>query len=110
MEWTNVNYNHGNFFDGTYFTVPEKGLYRFNACCYQAASNSGQIYLYVNDKRYIWAARAESNDQIGFVNIDTTLELVKNDKVDVRLYGKLDNLTSTSTTYVEGRMIARLNE
>ena len=108
MKWTNVDYNHGNFFDGTYFTVPEKGLYRFNASCYQASSSYGQIYLYVNDNKYIWAARTESNGKDGFVNVDTTLELVKNDKVDVRLVGELGNLNDKMTTYIEGRMIARL--
>ena len=110
MKWSNVDYNHGNFFDGTYFTVPENGLYRFYAYCYQAASSEGYIWLYLNDKSYVWAARAESNANSGIVHIDTTLELVKNDKVDFRFLGKLDNLSDTRTTYAEGRMIARLNE
>ena len=109
MKWTNVDYNHGNFFDGTYFTVPENGLYRFYAYCLQASSSTGYINLYLNGSEKIWVRRAESNSNNGFINIDTTLELVKNDKVDFRFQGELHNLTDTRTTYVEGRMIARLN-
>ena len=67
--------------------------------------------LYINGNQGIRSARAESYDKLGFVNIDTTLELVKNDKVDVRFYGKLHNLSDVpTTTYFEGRMIARLNK
>ena len=110
MQWTNVDYNHGSCFDGTYFTVPENGLYCFNATCYQASSYYGQIFLYVNGNEHVWTARAETNNEEGFVNIDTTLELAKNDKVHVRLYGKFDNLTVKQTTFFEGRLVARLNE
>ena len=109
VTWANVDYNHGSFFDGTYFTVPANGLYCFNALCLQEASAEGQILLYINDNQHILAER-KSNGNYGFVNIDTTLELVKNDKVDVRFLGQLDNLSDKETTYFEGRMIARLNE
>ena len=110
MEWKYVDYNLGNFFDGTYFTVPENGLYSFNAFCGQNSSNYGGIRLHVNDNLHIYAERAESNNRLGFVNIDTTLKLVKNDKVDVRFSGTLGDTNDSMTTYFEGRMIARLDE
>ena len=110
VEWENVDYNLGNFFDGTYLTVPENGLYSFYACCLQNSSSYGQIYLYLNNDLHIYAERAESNNSLGFVNIDTTLKLAKNDKVDVRFHGTLYNTNCEETTYFEGRMIARLDE
>ena len=109
VEWAIVDYNLGNYFDGTYFTVPENGLYYFKACCHQHSSNYGGIYLYLNDNSHIYAERAESNNNIGFVNIDTTLKLVKNDKVHVRFYGYLCDTHNAQTTYFEGRMVARLD-
>ena len=110
VEWANVDYNLGNFFDGTYFTVPENGLYSFNAFCLQKSSRNGWIHLYLNNNEQIYALRAESNNNYGSVNIDTTLKLAKNDKVDVRFYGDLCNTNVERTTYFEGRMIARLDE
>ena len=110
VEWENFDYNLGNFFDGTYFTVPENGLYSFYACCRQQSSNYGQIHLDLNNNLHIYADRAESNNKMGFVNIDTTLNLVKNDKVDVRFNGNLYCTNDSRSTYFEGRMIARLDE
>ena len=109
VEWANVPYNLGNYFDGTYFTVPENGLYSFYACCLQDSSKPGYIHLYLNDNQHIFARRAESNNNWGFVNIDTTMKLVKNDNVHVRFNGTLYNTNIASTTYFEGRMIARLD-
>lgn len=108
VEWKNVDYNLGNYFDGTYFTVPENGLYYFKVCCRQESINYGQIHLYINANLHIYADRKSSNNSYGFVNIDTTLKLVKNDKVHVRFYGDLYS-TYAPTTYFEGRMIARLD-
>ena len=109
MEWICVNYNHGNCFDGTYFTVPENGLYCFNAKCWHGYSSTrGEIKLYINGGDHVTTKR-ESDGKVGFVNIHTTLELVKNDKVDVRFWSELLYVNS-DTTYFEGRMIARLNE
>ena len=110
MEWKNVDYNLGNYFDGTYFTVPENGLYYFKACCQQMSSNYGDIILYLNDKQHIYVTRAESNNNGGSVNIDTTLKLVKNDKVHIRFYGDFYYTHDGNSTYFEGRMIARLEE
>jgi len=109
VEWKNVDYNLGNYFDGTYFTVPENGLYSFYACCLQDSRNYGKIYLYLNNNSHIFARRSESNSSYGFVNIDTTLKLVKNDKVDVRFFGDLYYTNSVESTYFEGRMVARLD-
>ena len=107
MEWKNVDYNLGNFFDGTYFTVPKNGLYSFLANCYQASSSYGRIDLNLNDELKIWAARGESNGKSGFLNFNTTLQLVKGDKVDIRLGCGVSNLKSTIATFFEGRLIAR---
>jgi len=110
VEWQNVDYNLGHFFDGTYFTVPENGLYYFKACCTQKSSIYGQIDLFLNDTSHIYTSRAESNNKDGFVNIDTTLKLVKNDKVHVRFQGNLYWTNEAKTTFFEGRMVARLDE
>ena len=110
MTWTNVDYNHGHFFDGTFLTVPENGLYCFHVTSRQESSTRGYIQLYINGNRHIFARRAESNGNFGFVSIDTTLELAKNDKVDVRFHGRLECTSDKEATYFEGRLVARLNE
>ena len=110
MEWLNVDYNLGHFFDGTYFTVPKNGLYSFLANSHQSSSSYGKIMLYVNDVEKIWTARGESSGQNGFITLTTTLKLVKNDKVDIRLYGGVSNLGDSMTTTFEGRLIARTDK
>ena len=112
MEWANVDYNLGNTFDGTYFTVPENGLYSFYACCSPASSSHGYIYLFLNHKSNIEVFKVESNSsKTGkSVNFNTTLKLVKNDKVDVRFDGNFVHTKETTITYFEGRMIARIDE
>ena len=110
MEWRNVDYNLGNFFDGTYFTAPENGLYSFNVLCKQQSSSYGYISLSLNDQEHAYAVREESDNRRGFVNINTTLKLVKNDKVHARFYGNLYATNSEKTTFFEGRRIARLEE
>ena len=110
MEWENVNYNLGNFFDGTYFTAPENGLYFFNAACEQKSSNYGFVNLHLNDDMHYYAGRENSYNDRGSVTIDTTLKLSKNDKVHVRFNGHFNQTNSVQTTLFEGRMIARLDE
>ena len=112
MEWKNVDYNLGNFFDGTYFTAPENGLYSFYACCEQGASSYGYISLYLNGNSRIYARTRTSNDDYGgrFINIYTTMKLVKNDKVYVGFYGNLYATDHAPATFFEGRLIARLDE
>merc|ERR1712062_153609 len=100
VEWANVDYNLGNFFDGTYFTVPKTGLYSFLANFYHVNAY-GQIDLYLNDKLKIWTAKGESKGKSGFLTFNTTLQLVKNDKVDIRLQGGVSNLTDPMTTFFE---------
>ena len=111
MEWANVDYNLGNFFDGTYFTVPKNGLYSFLANFYHGPNASnGQIYLYLNGEKKIWAARGESNGKTGFYIFNTTLQLVETDKVDIRRNGDFSNLGNPMTTFFEGRLIARTDD
>ena len=100
MEWVDVDYNLGQFFDGTYFTVPENGLYYIKAFIRQMSNNYEQIHLCLNDNSHIFAER-KSNNSYGFVNIDTTLKLVKNDKVHVRFHGSLYSNTDAQTTYLK---------
>ena len=108
--WANVDYNLGNFFDGTYFTVPKNGLYSFLANFHQASSSRGQVFLYLNDEQKMWAARGESDGNMGFITLNTTLQLVKNDKVDIRLSAGVSNIQDPMTTTFEGRLIARTGE
>ena len=110
MEWKNVDYNLGNFFDGTYFTVPKNGLYSFLANFYHGSTSHGGISLYLNDEQKTWTPRGESSGNHGFITFNTTLQLVKNDKVDIRLYGGVSNLTDPMTTFFEGRLIARIDD
>ena len=75
---------------------------------FKKTHNRGHINLYLNDNSHIYAERGNTNHW--FVNIDTTLKLVKNDKVHVRFSGDFASTNVASTTYFEGRMIARLEE
>ena len=112
MEWANVDYNLGNFFDGTYFTVPENGLYSFHACCRHFSRNIGRISLKYggSETPLISAEREYRESNIGYVKIDTTVKLVKNSKVNVPFSGDLFNTNHSGSTWFEGRMIARLDE
>ena len=80
---------------------------------FKKTHNRGHINLYLNDNSHIYAERGNTNHW--FVNIDTTLKLVKNDKVHVRLSGCLSIAeivhweNNASSTYFEGRMVARLD-
>ena len=112
VKWRNVDYNLGNLFDGTYFTAPENGLYSFYACCSPKTSSHGYIHLYLNQKVHSSAYAVETrSDKDGmFVNIYTTLNLVKNDKVDVRFEGSLAHYNDKTITYFEGRQVARIDK
>ena len=109
MEWRNVDYNLGNFFDGTYFTVPVSGLYSFYLCSRHASSNAGWVYLFLNGELHIWASRSSTGSNTGLVSIDPTLKLEKNDKIDARFHGTLSDTQNAMTTYFQGRLIARLD-
>ena len=107
VEWLNVDYNVGNYFDGTYFTAPENGLYCFNVFARNSSSTNGWINLCVNNERHAYAGRSESYGKIGIVNLVTTLKLVKNDSVHVRFENQLHDTHNAMTTFFEGRLVAR---
>ena len=107
MEWKDTVYNIGNYFDGTYFTVPTAGLYSFHVSC-RHTKNSGIIYLYKNNLMSSQARRESSSGDFGVVDIQTTLKLAENDKIDVRIAYNLYDTNEATTTYFEGRLIARL--
>ena len=107
VEWLNVGYNVGNYFDGTYFTAPENGLFSFNVAASNKSSTNGWIRLYVNNKQHAYAGRGESYGQYGMVNLVTTLVLVKNDSVHVRFENQLHDTHNAMTTFFEGRLVAR---
>ena len=54
------------------------------------------------------AHRETSSGDFGVVDIQTTLELAENDKIDVRITYNLYDTNEATTTYFEGRLIARL--
>ena len=107
VEWLNVDYNVGNYFDGIYFTAPENGLYSFNVVASNSSSDTGYISLFVNNKQYACAGRSESNGKYGMVNLVTTLKLVKNDSVSVRINDQLYDTHDARKTFFEGRLVAR---
>ena len=116
VEWNYIDYNIGNYFDGTIFTAPTDGLYSFYAtarCCHR--ENWSIIYLFVNGDEYNFSSyytiANSDNVQRGVpVTIQTTLKLEKSDKVEVRLEGGLSTTLSIYCIYFEGRLISRIDE
>ena len=56
------------------------------------------------------AYREVSSNDWGVLAIQTTLKLAENDKIDVRIGYNLFNTNEATTTYFEGRLIARLDD
>ena len=110
VTWKNIDYNFGGFFNGKPFIVPEKGLYFFQVCCKQKSRTRGTVVLYRNDEIFTFGSKADSYNNHGHVNVQTTLELVKNDKIHVCFGQELYNTDDARTTYFEGRLIAKLDE
>lgn len=108
VEWKNIDYNVGNYFDGKNFVAPVNGLYSFTVFCRHNSSGYSSVVLYLNGEIHTFAPRATSSN--GFVNIYTTLKLVTNDKLNVRFEKDLYRTDDERTTYFEGRLIARLDE
>ena len=106
VPWQKIDYNIGNYFDGTIFTAPKTGLYTFFAkfLC-QAANHQSYGSFYVNGTQKIYSQWAVTDH--GRINciLHATLKLTKDDKVEVRLSGKLFS-GSNDTCYFEGRLIS----
>ena len=90
--------------------MPENGLYSFNVFCTQASTHWGSAYLYWNERQHIEAKRAAYRGYCGFVSINTTLKLVKNDKIHVRFEQNLYDTNYELSTYFEGILVTRLDE
>ena len=115
VEWRDIDYNLGNYFDGTIFTAPQAGLYTFLAQFHRyggySKGNNVHAYLFVNGTgiaRSYTHSHAD-NDIIPFV-LQSTLKLAKGDKVEVRLSGKVIDASNRNWTYFEGRFISRIDE
>ena len=110
--WKKIDYNFGNYFDGTNFNVPENGLYTFHVSCQQKSNNSGTVYLYLNDIMQTSASKVGKSNatSAGTIKIQITLKLTKDDIIYVRFESYLYNTSSEENTYFEGRLIAKINE
>ena len=115
VEWKDIDYNFGNYFDGTIFTAPQTGLYsflaQFNRWGHYSKESDVYAYLFVNgtDIAISYTRSYADNDIIPFV-LQTTLKLAKGDKVEVRPEGKVYKADDRQWTYFEGRFISRIDE
>ena len=123
MDWRNIEYNHGNHFDGTTFVAPFKGLYSFLSTAVYETSvtiNSSKVECFVNDIRAYSAlsnstGRANQSGSIaiasvGQVLMQTTLQLNAKDRVYIKLDGSFSNLNNRVLNYFEGRLISEIDE
>ena len=51
--WRNIQYNHGNCFNGTRFTAPKKGWYAFYVHGYRA-TEFGDVTLKVKGEKWLY--------------------------------------------------------
>ena len=123
MDWRNIEYNHGNHFDGTTFVAPFKGLYSFLSTAVYETSvtiNSSKVECFVNDVR-AYSALSNSTDRVnhsgsiaiasvGQVLMQTTLQLNAKDRVYIKLDGSFSNLNNRVLNYFEGRLISEIDE
>ena len=60
--WRNIEYNFGNYFDGSNFIAPLTGIYSFYITSQtHSVSTSGQINLYANDKLVAFSSQPTTN-------------------------------------------------
>ena len=110
VEWRTIDYNIGNYFDGTTFTAPKTGLYSFNATAIQYQSNS-RIELYANNAlKMSMIDNPGTGGSYGNMVIQTTLKLAKDEKVEIRFSGKLLGAVDSELTCYEGRFISPIEE
>ena len=115
VEWRDIDYNLGNYFDGTIFTAPQAGLYTFLAQFHlygpYSKGNDVAAFLFVNGTCIALSVNCSHADlnYVPFV-LQTTLKLAKGDKVEVRLAGRVQAAYLSHWTYFEGRFISRIDE
>ena len=126
MDWRNIEYNHGNHFDGTTFVAPFKGLYSFlSTAVYEtliigSMTNYSRVDCFVNDIRTNSAlsnftrrtdqSASIGNECVGNVMMQTTLQLNAKDRVYIKLDGSFSNLNNRVLNYFEGRLISEIDE
>ena len=106
VKWQNIEYNIGDHFNGSHFTVPYDGLFSFNAKAIQHSKKEGVFYFYVNglEKSRVKAHNIDVTQ--GNVSLDKTLELKKNDKVHLGCSGDLFDMNK-DTCFFEGKLILK---
>ena len=117
--WKNVEYNHGNHFDGISFTAPAKGIYTFLATADQKSYHFGFLRFCLNDNKVVFTNRSNCseiqlaknmNRHCGPLLLQITLQLERNDKATIQVFGHLFNLADPKTTYFEGRLVSVIKE
>ena len=108
MKWITTEYNYGDHFDGSFFTVPKDGIYTFYLTARQASSSYGHANIYVNENQIAYSYRAESSGYNSHVSVSVTINLQRDDKVKAKFSGTLYSLTEAKTTYFEGRLISKI--
>ena len=111
IAWVNIQYNYGDFFDGTTFTAPIKGLYSFYATFCDFFDNNGYLYLDLNDQLAVTSncRNAQVIETEASMCITATLELEKDDKVAVSVLGPSYNIQDPTATYFEGRLLRKFD-
>ena len=108
MEWKTTEYNYGDHFDGSFFTVPQDGIYTFYLTARQKSYYTGYAYIYVNEKEIAHSIRHGYSNYRGHVAVSVTIKLQRDDKVKAKFSGNLYDLSESKTTYFEGRLISKL--
>ena len=108
MKWKTTEYNYGDHFDGSFFTVPEDGIYTFYLTARQTSSTSGYAYIYVNENEIANSVRSDNHSSNGHVSVSITIRLQRDDKVKAKFSGTLYDTDEAKTTFFEGRLISKL--
>ena len=108
MKWKTTEYNYGYHFDGSFFTVPEDGIYTLYLTARQSSGASGYAYIYVNENQIAYSRREDNNNRYGNVSVSVTIKLQRDDKVKARFSGTLLDLHESKTTYFEGRLVSKI--
>ena len=116
--WKNIRYNHGNVFNGSWFTAPVEGIYLFNATVFYESFDYAELILgqtpgRINDRLELQKSdhsrRFKDLKGEGSFSFTATLHLKKGYEVSVFVLGDLSKLHDPSAYYFEGRLLRRLD-